>query len=70
MKLEDILLRKEELPISYETLFKVPIHFLLLKKDIKIDDRIAHDVFPDAAQEWYSDLKEYSKMLDDKEKKE
>lgn len=60
MELEQLFLRKEELPILYKSCFQVPIHPKLLDKDIKIDETIAQRLFPQVAEEWYEDLKNYS----------
>jgi len=62
MDLNDLLLKKEELPlITIEgTLscpnFCIPIHPKLLDPNVKLDERLANNVFPKAAQEWYKDL--------------
>ena|SRR3989338_7641665 len=63
MKLEEILLRKEELPIIGENRFQVPIYPSLLKEDVMFDTRIASQVFPIAANEWYEDLCDYVQNL-------
>jgi hypothetical protein len=59
MKLEELFLKKEELPILYETCFQVPIHPRLLRNNIKINETIAQRIFLDVAKEWYNDLKKY-----------
>jgi len=61
MKLNDLLLKKEELPILYENCFQIPIHPKLLDSNIKINEDIAKKIFPKVADEWYSDLNEYVK---------
>ena len=63
MKLEEVLLRKEELPIVGENRFQVPVHPSLLKEDVVFDARIASALFSTAAHEWYSDLREYVQTL-------
>src|SRR3989338_6015187 len=63
MKLEEVLLRKEELPIVGENRFQVPVHPSLLKEDVVFDVRIASALFSTAAHEWYSDLREYVQTL-------
>lgn len=68
MNLNDLLLKKDELPIISKTAFQVPIHPKLLEATLNPD--IAHDVFSQTAEEWYSDLKEYVKNLDDYEEKD
>lgn len=60
MKLEELFLKKEELPIFYENCFQIPIHPRLLDQNIEIDESIARRIFPEVAEEWYEDLKKYS----------
>jgi len=67
MNLQDILLKKEELPIEDENMFFVPIHPRLLDPEISLDSYIAKRVFPKAAEEWYKDLGEYAKSPELKE---
>lgn len=68
MKLEQLFLKKQELPILYETCFQIPIHPKILDPNVEIDCSIARKVFQQAAKEWYEDLKEYNP--EDKERKE
>ncbi len=63
MKLEEVLLRKEELPIIGENRFQVPIYPSLLKEDVVFDTTMAAQVFPWAAKEWYDDLTIYARNL-------
>ena len=42
MKIEDLLLKKEELPIVGDTCFMIPIHPRLLDPSIKIDERVVY----------------------------
>ncbi len=63
MNLEEVLLRKEELPIIGENRFQVPIHPSLLREDVVFDPRIASALFSTAAYEWYRDLREYVNCL-------
>ncbi len=63
------MLRKEEIPILHETCFQVPIHPKLLNPSIKIDENLARAIFPKVAKEWYNELIEYSKNLEDKNTK-
>ena len=58
MNLEELYLTKEELPILYESCFKIPIHPRILDPNIKIDITIAQRIFPKVEEEWYKDLKE------------
>ena len=64
MQLEELLLRKEELPISHETRFVVPIHPSLLRSDIRLNPNLAKQVFRQAAEEWYADLTVYTERLE------
>lgn len=64
MKLSDLFLKKEELPIIHETSFSIPIHPRLLKEDISLNPQIAQNVFPEATDSWYADLEQYSKGLE------
>ena len=70
MKLEQLLLKKEELPILNDTFFTIPIHPKLLSNHIKIDPKIANKVFSAAVKEWHNDLKDYAKTLENKETKD
>ena len=70
MKLEELFLRKEELPIRRETDFVVPIYPALLREDIQLDSQIAHRVFAQVAQEYLLDLEKYTETMQDEKKKE
>jgi len=70
MELEKLLLKKEELPIFGETNFYIPIHPKLLDANININEDIASKVFPQAAEEWYNELKEYAANIEDNQTKE
>ncbi len=67
MILEELFLKKEELPILHETCFQIPIHPKLLDNNLRIDEAIAQRIFPKVAKEWYTELKEYHPE-DDKKK--
>jgi len=69
MELEELFLKKEELPILHEFCFSIPIHPKLLSPDIKIDKSIAQKIFSQIAEEWYNDLKEYAEIEKDESKK-
>ena len=69
MKLEDILIKKEEIPILRKTSFIVPIYPGLLRKDLKIDHEIANRVFPQVAREWHQGLQEYVSQLEEGQEK-
>lgn len=70
MGLSDLMLRKEEIPILHEGIFQLPIHPLLINPGIRIDVDLAPKLFPQAAEEWYEDLKTYRETedLDDQTK--
>jgi len=57
MKLNDLLLKKEELPILDETCFQVPIHPKLLDDKISLNPDLAKNIFPQVAEEWSKELK-------------
>ncbi len=59
MELEELFLKKEELPILYETSFYIPLHPSLLNEGIVIDGSIANRIFPQVAKEWYEELRNY-----------
>jgi hypothetical protein len=59
MKLEELFLKKEELPILHKTCFQIPIHPKLLSEDLRNYESLAKDIFPYIADDWYSDLKKY-----------
>ena len=67
MDLDQLLLKKEEVPIFYETSFYLPIHPSLLRKDIALDPHLANKVFPQAAVEWYAELKEHTETVEDQQ---
>src|SRR3989344_8449423 len=72
MAIEDFLVTKEELPILYKPrfsrpIFHVPIHPSLVRSDITLDPKIAQRVFPQAAKEWYVDLKRYADGLSEED---
>lgn len=56
MKLNDLLLKKEELPILHETCFQIPIHPKLLDENISINPNIAKNIFPKVAEEWTKEI--------------
>lgn len=63
MKIEDLLLTKEEIPIIHETAFYLPIHPMLLDPAIMLDPNLARKVFPRAAEEWHEDLSKHTEAL-------
>ena len=65
MVLEKLLLKKEELPIMKSNCFQIPIHPKLLSPDTQLDREIANKSFPKAANEWYSELSDHVKILND-----
>ncbi|MBU3904953.1 MAG: hypothetical protein KJ906_02290 [Nanoarchaeota archaeon] len=68
MKLEDILLKRGEVPVVGNHVF-VPIHPKLFDQSLEINKNLAQEVFPEAAQEWYNDMEEHVKTTDDKQTK-
>ena len=68
--LENLILKKEEIPILNETCFQVPIHPIFLSDHVSISENLAKEVFPKAVKEWYEDLIRYSDNLCDKNTKE
>ena len=64
MQLEKLFLTKQELPIHGKTAFCIPIHPKLLNQNIKMDESIPKKTFQKTAEEWYQELKEYTKNLD------
>ncbi|MEK6833339.1 MAG: hypothetical protein AABY32_04790 [Nanoarchaeota archaeon] len=62
MKLEELFLKKEELPIIgnlHKIFFQVPIHPKLLDNSLNIDRGIAQRLFPQVVEKWYEELKNY-----------
>ncbi|MDO8508309.1 MAG: hypothetical protein Q7S27_01340 [Nanoarchaeota archaeon] len=59
MKLEELKLKKEELPILHGTCFQVPIHPKLLEPNRIIPDDLAPIAFAETVGDWYKDLKKY-----------
>lgn len=59
MKLEELFLKKEEIPVSNTGYFQVPIHPKLLSNEIRINEYTARNIFPDVVEEWYDDLNCY-----------
>lgn len=69
MELEKLLLKKEEIPILNENFFQMPIHPMLLSENISLNPKLANKLFSKAAEDWYNDLKEYEKTIEDKDTK-
>jgi len=55
MNIEQLFLKKEELPILNETCFQIPIHPKLLDSSLNIDKLIAQKIFPPAVEILYMD---------------
>ena len=51
MQLENLIIKKDEIPILYEYCFQVPIHPKLLNQNVNIDENTARGVFSKAAEE-------------------
>ncbi len=64
MELNDLLLTKKEVPILHERNFMLPIYPKLLDSNVQVDPNLASKVFPESANEWYEDLKEYVETTD------
>jgi hypothetical protein len=56
MILEELFLKKEELPILHETCFHIPIHPRLFNEDLRNYEDLAKDIFPKVAKEWCKEL--------------
>ncbi len=74
MNIDDLLLRKEELPVVttnyYDNFsFCIPVHPALLRPDISLDANLPQTVFLQAAQEWYHDLQEILPLVPGEETK-
>jgi hypothetical protein len=69
MKLDELLLTKEEIEIFSKTGFFVPIHPRLLNDSENIDTTLANKVFPQAVREWYQDLKQSLESIKDIEER-
>lgn len=59
MKLEDLYLKKEEIKTFYQKhcgihAILVPVHPRLVDEDLRFDPKLAHKVFPKAAEDWYN----------------
>lgn len=72
MNIDDLLLRKEELPVvttNYYDRFSfcIPVHPALLRPDISLDANLSHTVFLQAAKEWYHDLQEVLPLVPEEE---
>ncbi|MCX6774797.1 MAG: hypothetical protein NTY99_01760 [DPANN group archaeon] len=70
MKLERLLLKKEEIPIVPSTnyayvrpIFTIPIHPKLIDYGTKLDPELARSVFPQALEEWQKDLPKLAQKL-------
>ncbi|MBI4017829.1 MAG: hypothetical protein HY366_02700 [Candidatus Aenigmarchaeota archaeon] len=76
MELEDLLLKKEEIPLQrsqiefYPAPCNVPVHPLLLDEKRRFDIRLAHTVFPMVVQEWHEELKTYAGQPDWKDERD
>ena len=70
LSLDDLFLRKEELPILHGTSFHVPIHPLLLSEGVKISPLIPRQVFPIVAWEWFEEFTAYCDTVTDEETRE
>lgn len=69
MNINDLLLKKEELPILHDSCFQIPVHPKLLDSTINIRPEIAKEIFLQVAEEWHNDLKGYLPLERDLEKR-
>ena len=69
LRLQELFLTREELPILSSNSFYIPIHPRLFDPNLRFDGRIAKQVFPKTAEEWYVELGEYAKALEDGKEK-
>jgi len=69
MNIEELLLKKEELPILRESCFQIPIHPRLLDETLEINPELANQVLPQVTDEWYTELGQYCETLKDEEAK-
>lgn len=69
MELTKLFLTKEELPILYDSCFKIPIHPKLLDPAINIRPEIAKEIFPKVARDWYNELRVYANLEKELDKK-
>lgn len=65
MKLDDLLLKKKEIPILHKSCFQIPIHPKLLDNKISIKESVANEVFEKVVFDWYNDLNDYIKSEND-----
>jgi len=69
MSINKLVLTKEELPILHDNCFQIPIHPKLLDANLQLNSLIAREIFPQVAEEWYSDMKDYLPLEKDLEKR-
>ena len=66
IRLDQLLLSKDEIPIFKDRFFHLPVHPQLLS--VKLDPELGIKVFPQAVQEWYAELSAHTERLDSKNK--
>jgi len=59
MNIEDILIKKEEVPMGDSGRSVIPVHPKLLSEEVQLDPRLAHNLFPAAVKDWYEELTGY-----------
>ena len=70
MNIEDLLLTKEEIPITHETSFYAPIHPILIDPNTRLNPGIARSLFFQASCEWYEELSKHAETVKDRQTKE
>jgi len=70
MRLDEVLLKKEELPIYVGSdlqcpVFQAPIHPRLLEPSVSLNPQLAVEVFPDVAKEWHEDLRVFYERMEE-----
>lgn len=68
MEIDDILLKSREIYIGdgqEKPRLVVPIHPSLLRKDIKIDERLGYETLSRAIKPWRKDVNKYHKIIKD-----
>lgn len=70
MDLEQILIKKEEIPITEvntgvgpRPYFQLPIHPIFASEEIKLDECLAQKLFPEVLGDWYTELKAHADSL-------
>ena len=77
MRAEDVLIRKEEIPIAMvetgtgtKPHFKLPIHPIFRSERERFDETLARRLFPEVLGPWYEEMEEYVDSLEDAQERE